>query len=809
MALPSTPPVGRVIGARYDCGVTNAAGAAGTFYGFKLARDKNGVPMYKESNDPCVSQQYFTGQVGYANFENQKEIQQGQDNWIKGFGLEYQDKTSATTDIEKYYYTANCDARFNGMVILGPLTPSVALPTEPELTNYNFETWTGTTVPTGWTVVAKGTSTCAKASTTPDPHGGSFYCELNNDTGATARAQVYQELACADAAIQGATVTWNCWVYGQGGDCARIGIMDGVSGAWCGLTGGGAWTLATVTYTLNAAAQYCRFVCEPYNGGGGACTAYFDDATAFGYGNVYFKEFNDQLYIANGCSLLKYPSTGGAIKVVGLFPQAITSLEAFSDDRLYVAFGATAAYYQYMTTAEAFTATDSYAVLLKRIGVSTGSQTMKKTLGTSLVYSTTDPTANANWDSGTAVGLSFDVVTGIEEIEGTPYVAKEDLPYYIDTSGNPYPLIPSLSSEKSSTNGANLMAWQNRLYIPTGQDSLYEYDPSSGIATNISPAQVIQNVAGFDGRVTALAADSQWLFAFVFKSGQYVEILAGRRQTQIDSYGNTYGDTWVWHSLAHTAQQATVTGALTSSVYQKMLWYGTNEGYVYWCYLPDSYGYVTSDTTYYYAASGTLITPWLHFNLRGDTKAHIKITLATGNLSAGHKTIAVAYEKFGDSSWTTIGTASSGASNTFYLPADGSGNYPSSTMFRYKFTFTTDTTNSSPILYSYDVRGIWYPAQKRIIEITVRAADKITLNEGTIEDTNGFATLQALIWDWANPTVSYPRPFYPIYYTSDSDVLYCKLLPQDTGQPFGQIIKDENGQDEWVYNLKLLVVQIS
>ena len=189
-----------------------------------------------------------------------------------------------------------------------------------------------------------------------------------------------------------------------------------------------------------------------------------------------------------------------------------------------------------MNTDEEFTETNSKAELFRLVG-----DAIKKTVGTNVVYSAVSPPiAESVWDTGTVVGNSTEVITDIVELEGLPCVLKEDMPYLINITGEVERPTPSLISEKRSTSGRNAHNWQNKLYIPCGEQALYEYD--GGILTDISPSKYITGTSDFSGRITALASDAQWLFAYLI-TGTTLEVLAGR-------WENVDGDVmWVWHPL--------------------------------------------------------------------------------------------------------------------------------------------------------------------------------------------------------------------------------------------------------------------
>ena len=95
-----------------------------TEIGLMLAKDKNGVPIYGEFDDPSLAQQFFSGEPGYANLPPEKEIQIGQDDWRSGVGQEIFD----TSDKKRYWKSVNMDLRFKGIAQCGPLATAITKP---------------------------------------------------------------------------------------------------------------------------------------------------------------------------------------------------------------------------------------------------------------------------------------------------------------------------------------------------------------------------------------------------------------------------------------------------------------------------------------------------------------------------------------------------------------------------------------------------------------------------------------------------------------------------------------------------------
>jgi len=779
---------------KYDAGFLDASGA---FVGLTLNRDKFGTPQYNEMFDPAVANQYFTGGVNYASLMPQKEIQEGQSEFIAGYGLEYQDKS----DPKRYYTGANIDARFKGMVIAGPDFNSLVPPTTYyDLTwaNSDMQEWDAAPEkPTGWT--EGGGIDATKESVII--RSGTYSCQLDGNTGYLHK----NATGFTAAAHQGAYVTISAWVKAPATTTVALRLKDdaGTTTGTATDTGITDWQCINVTRKLNAAATYCTI--QVYLAG--ADSVYLDKIYCGVTGTPTvgaFAEFNDDLYIGYGCHLAYIAHADGVMTdTLSIFPYNITSLNVTSNagiDYLIVGFqGAGGAYAYFNAGVWTVVSLVGQYDFVKQVG-----DNLKRVVLPNSIYSA--PAAavpNAFvWDlaPGTTVGSAINNITGLEEIEGITYILKEDMPYYLTSAGAVVALIPALISEKASTSGKNSLNWQGNLYIPCGSQALYEYN--DGTVADISPSKFITNSTDYVGRVMALASDAQYLYAFVENAaGSYTSVLAGRWEI-ID--GSTR---WVWHPISYFNVSG-IAVAHSATVYKRRLWFGTVSNTI--CYLPLTamYANITGDTDYKFETGGSIVTPWLHSDLMGDKKAHIKITVNTASCTTAiYWTIS--YEKLGDSSYTTIGsTNTTAATTTFYVPVDGSANKAQATMFRYKFAVTTNDTSKTPVLLGYDIRGIWYPPQKRLINMQVKVANNLLLRNGQVDETQGLGTIKTALDAWVNPSVAYPREFYPPYWEGTGDTIYCKVMPNE-GTPYCFCQVGEQGNLEWIYNLTLLVVTIS
>lgn len=800
--MSSSPLVGKD-GRRYDCAFQDASG---NDVGLLLTRDKTGALNYTETTDTALAAQYSSGEVGYTNFEPEKKVRAGQSDYTQGFGAEYYDGDN------RYYYTIGADARFKNKVILGPTVGTIALTDYSfAVTDGGFEDWHDTSTLHNWTLA---TATLAQESTVIS--AGTYSAKL---TGA-ADGTLLQDVAW-NVKYQGVTVSIAVYIRNADVTKARgqVTIDDGVGTTVTNSTGSGAFAQFICTRTLDAAATRLRIIMN-YDYLTASSAVYFDQLTVIApiYSQVLAMAiFNDQLYIGYGDVLAKLNAGATGFTYVKNFgataTNPISDLEPFGA-YMYIGFklGSLINYY-YMDTAEAFTVSTLAGVkgqgqYFKAIGSTLKKYLYVNSTNTSTIYSTTDPTNAGDWDSGTVVGDASSIVTDkINEQGGLPVIAKEDGLWYIDENGDPQKKIANLVTADSSYIGMGMINWQGSIYYPI-YTTLYEHN-SDGIVTDISPSKSINGASDFDGEIISLAADSDYLYAILDNSTS-VEVVAGRWET------TSGGTQFVWHSV----QQVTFTGARTQwfpfiskivdiKGYKRLYMASTvvSEGIKY-IPITNNYGYIKGDADYTYLTGGYLVTPYLYCNVRDDLKAWIKLTLMMADTTANIYWRAY-YQKLNDTVWTEIAPTTmfkTSPTTTAYLPVDATYAYPQSTMMRFKFEGVTNSTATSPVLLGYDVRAVWYPRQETIIQLRAKCSDRPILSGGVHEESQSSNSIMAAIEALMNPTIAWPRVFYPPYWLSSADTKYVKLMAPATKL----MVADEKGQNqEWVYDLAFLVVPTS
>ena len=782
---------------KFDIGLLRQDGT--TKVGFMLAEDsRTKAPMYQEFDDEYLAQQFFTDTPGYGALPSEKEIAIRGDSWRSGFGMNVYD----SADPERYFSSIGMDLRHKGMAIAGPLPATATLPTMPTITDGGLENWASAADLTSWTESA---SYATISQETSDQHGGVKAMKIEA-VGGPSNTLVYQDAAGWSNNFRGKTMIVRAWLKSSTATVMTVSVTDGTDTTSTAHSGGGAWEQLTVKHTFNAAATMLRIQLKHIGASGTICL--YDDVTIDSVLGVIkcFAEFNDNLYFSAGTCLLKCASSDGAVTFIYDLGTNITALKPFTDSKLYIALGTSATYYE-MTTAEAFTINNLTVKTFQFFEVvHAAAPTMWGNDGVNTIRSTVNPAASGTqWSDQTTVDSSWNDITALLSKSGALYIMKEDMPYYLSSAGAVQSdLAPELLSLRATTSGKNALLWKNKLYIPCGDQGLLETDGTTN--TFINPADFCTRNWDFVGRVQALAADELYLYAIVDNSAK-IEVLAGREET----VGSITG--WVWHPIA----EITLTGAETAmvaGVYKKRLWISSTSSAdsLYYIPLTTQYGDIINDANMTFQTGAYFETPWLHGNFKDTTKAFPSIEVLLGHTYNANIFFECYYKKFEDSDYTDAGdlkgaaatmNATANRTATLYLPVDNAGAAPSSRMIRFKFTANTDDSGTTPELLSYKVTAMLYPPKRTLIACVVRAANELTLNDGTFD--RGSTAYVKTVLDEAR-AATWPFSFYDI----DAAMVSVKMLPLHSDTPRRVAIKDEKGRiKEWHYNLLLQVVTLS
>jgi len=336
-------------------------------------------------------------------------------------------------------------------------------------------------------------------------------------------------------------------------------------------------------------------------------------------------------------------------------------------------------------------------------------------------------------NSGTAFSTAYQIgnddhdITGLVNHADMVFCRKEDDLYYL--SGSDVISLLDLKTEASTTYTYPVYTWGGNLYIPSGINSLYEYNVGTGVATTISPTRYAIGDADYDEDIIAMAGDETYLYCAI-DNGSDIKILAGR-------WENVEGDTdWYWHPLYTLASHNDITSMLVSSLSgSKRLYVGTDtygdgvQPYI----LPIGYAEPYTESGYECEASGTFYTPWLDGGFPTEEKYWKEVDITT--ICCTDKTSIVPYYQVKGGSWTAMTTCTTSAYD---------GGYPdettdtreigvSSERIRFKFALAAAVDEYTPILFGtrggISVKGVLQSERKRQINAQLLIADRI--NERT------------------------------------------------------------------------------
>lgn len=746
---------------QHDIGFLRADGS--TTAGLMLATDKNGVPIYQVDEDQYLVNQVYSSVPDYGALNPIQEIALIQDSWEGGIGLDIEDRTKP----HRYWYST-CDLRKQHRALAGLASTSPTLPTS-IIKNEGLESWTGAN-PDNWTP----TGTVTKESGAGNIHSGTYSAKL---AGASTIAQTMP------TTYPGTSLIVKAWVKSDGG--AYITLNDGVGSTnGAAHTGGGGWEQLSCTRAFNAAATTFIMTVTGIVGK----IAYVDDCSceiggsAQAQGTTYkFIDFNDALYFISGSILYKIDSAGTLTYHAGYDGVVFKDLcvrTIAGTSYLFITTSNNA--YIYMTSATVDTITVStLANNLCTFLAEVGTTLWLAKLPNELRSNTSGLEAGAAWSGITYVGTADKNITALVVYDGALYVIKEDRPYYLTSAGAVEILTDMTTTTQDTVAGTNSIVWQGKLYMPYGA-SLLEYDIASGEFAWRSPQLNTNAVINYNDALSALCIDDNYLYATMKYSGADNYILAGREEV-IEGVNQ-----WVWHPI-YEGNSLITYSSIVSKVYAKRLYIGGASGAV---------TYLTFDS---YLTGTYFDTQWLHADFKGDNKAFIKLTLTMQDTTANVYWSA-SYKKWADSSWTSIGDFKTSPSTPKYIPVDASANKAVSRYIQFRFTATTNSTASTPVLKSFDCRAVLYPARRKLIKCVVRGADDIVDRLGRKLEANA-TLIDTIIQEVADAT--YPVTFYDPWGTTKT----IKLLPQ---KPFYQIIKQEHGRNaERHYYLNLQEITVS
>ena len=701
--------------ASYDIKLVQGA----TTLNYMLVKTDN-KKLWNVSDAPLLPPTLVTGDFTPSSISPDRAIRLSQDDWRKGF------QDLMLDDPKKYYQSKNCDARFKGQVILSPKElGALAAPStgKKAIKDAGMEDWVDAGNLTYWTKMGGGT-----LIQDTDKYTGTYAAKLK---GLSTNIEIYQDLPF-HSQNKGKQFTLKAYCkITTDIDSAKIGIDDGVGTTWSSEITNTTYTQISVSRTLNANATRLRI--RFYAAEAASFTAYLwvdavtvESATPNLGSCAKEINFGSDVLIASGPSLLKV--SGSSLVVITDFPATITDLCVY-DNKLFIALGLSNAFY-YTSDLSTFTQSNliySTAKYMSNIG---GFQFWITDTNNTLRDSDNPINNGTPFSTPYTLPNSAYSITGLVDDDAIVYVRKQDQVYYL-SGAKVYSLIPELAAEVNTIFSYGIYPWKGKLYLPSGVNSLYEYD--DGVVTVLSPTRYAVGDPNFDTKILALAGDETYLYV-VIENGIQIEVLAGRWE-----YVDGVTD-WVWHPIYEKTCND-ITAALISSVTgYKRLYLGTNTASdgIFNFIVPVAYAEVLKESGYKVIDGGDFITPWFRGNFPTEKKYWESVDVINKCITA-RTYIIIYYQKKGDTTWTSLGTCTPQALvNGDYPPeiTDTKNINISSERIRFKFTLVTTDENYSPILYGkgggYGISAKLQSTRKKAIEATILVAPYWRERDGTV-----------------------------------------------------------------------------
>ena len=324
------------------------------------------------------------------------------------------------------------------------------------------------------------------------------------------------------------------------------------------------------------------------------------------------------------------------------------------------------------------------------------------------------PLTAANWSSevdiGTGTGISF---TDLEAYGFQVLIAKQDGVYITNRAGFAPNLLDELRNYVNAANGRSIQKYSSNMYIPHLR-GLFRYD-----GNNIQPIGLERlsshshtNLGPISGVYRSLTSDGTWLYVSMW-NGTDTYILRYREQSQS---GKLLG---IWHSMAIWSGNE-VTGSYVSGLTTSpSIWLSstTNE-LVSRFLLPTTGRSAIQDSTYTYAASGTIYLGRYYMGSDTTNKVFTEIVVEGDNLASSNETLTIGYRTSSSLPWVSTGFTDLAAisSSPTTQSIDTSGSFLELRVALARGATTTET----PILRRILLRAIQRTTYVRYITCKVK-----------------------------------------------------------------------------------------
>ena len=282
-----------------------------------------------------------------------------------------------------------------------------------------------------------------------------------------------------------------------------------------------------------------------------------------------------------------------------------------------------------------------------------------------------------------------------------------------------------------TNSGKGTVVWRDAIYFPAG-NAIYKYQTGSNTA--------VVSLVGFDrdhgipeayaGQVVKLIGTHNDLLAFVNADidTSYTVLATGRQASGMGGASTVVSGTGTsailgfndvaWEVKWTGADNTGLETAHVGSAYNEYrMWFGVGNA-LYWTALSPDVINPDEISTFQYASSGTMETPWFDGGDAAGNKTAISLRAVTSTCST-NVNIAISYATNFNESYTSLGTITTNGTTTYDF-ASGVGVECAS--IKFKATLTSDTVLSSPDLNLIELRWREKIPPKYGFSVTIDAA---------------------------------------------------------------------------------------
>ena len=264
-----------------------------------------------------------------------------------------------------------------------------------------------------------------------------------------------------------------------------------------------------------------------------------------------------------------------------------------------------------------------------------------------------------------------------------------------------------------TNSGKGTVVWRDAIYFPAG-NAIYKYQTGSNTA-----GQVIKLIGTHNDLVAFVNADIDTSYT-VFATGRQASGMGGA-STVVSGTGTSailgFNDV-AWEVKWTGADNTGLETAHVGSAYNEYrMWFGVGNA-LYWTALSPDVINPDEISTFQYASSGTMETPWFDGGDAAGNKTAISLRAVTSTCSTDVN-IAISYATNFNESYTSLGTITTNGTTTYDFASGVGVEFAS---IKFKATLTSDTVLSSPDLNLIELRWREKIPPKYGFSVTIDAA---------------------------------------------------------------------------------------